>query len=343
MLYPPTGWPNCSTAHLVEHLVQQADQRRLYAEAARALTRACLEYMLSTPRWMIGSARVPLLQHPMGWRVNDRLFHVLPRVDAASLPTLKDLSRHRCQVELIVPPDGESSVKGHVASLLRDFNVDVHSVDSFVCTRVLLARLDLQQSSEEGLVELLRRYQRLVHTIPALHVDLPCDAAATCAGLTRERGPSAAAPTCEHDSPARTSGRGALSGHIPAVHWDDAWHCGVSEAMILDILDSALAALGDASAMRRLGPVTESDAIDQLLRLRDEIEPETPNATKAKILREIEAFVRRYDMICDDLWDRDEPIHQVYDRCVAIIGRPPAKFSEIHEYIQDVLQQLELD
>ena len=62
-----------------------------------------------------------------------------------------------------------------------------------------------------------------------------------------------------------------------------------------------------------------------------------------KILRELEAHVRRYDMLRDDLWDREEPIHAVYEWCVNAIGRTPEKFSAIWDYIQDALEQLDLE
>ena len=116
----------------------------------------------------------------------------------------------------------------------------------------------------------------------------------------------------------------------------------MDETQLLRIIDCALAAIGHPETARGIGFVRKRTVISDLLCLRQEIAPKNPAGLRAKVLRELEGHVRRHDMIFDDLWDREEPIRQIYNWCEQKLGRMPDSPSEMCEHVQDAVEALEL-
>jgi hypothetical protein len=158
--------------YFAEALLRQADAIGQYPDAARAIARASIEYMLSGPRWVNRPEPVELAPHPMGWRINRWIFHVMPRVDDDAVAQLVDLPRFKCDVDVLAPPWVASVARTAVLAVLPHFHVDVFSIDSYVDLRVLWTSLDLGHSHAVARAELLGRYKRLARTMPA--VDVQC-------------------------------------------------------------------------------------------------------------------------------------------------------------------------
>jgi len=170
MLDLPSKWLSCSTGCVVRELLRQADAIDQYPEASRAVTRASLEFMLSGPRWAGHRERTSLMPHPTGWRINNWLFHVLPRVDDDELTALADLPRFRYHLDLLTPPWAERVVRHALEAILPRYHVDVYSIDTYVDVRILWTRLDMKKRRSEALMDLLQRYARLVQTTPDISI-----------------------------------------------------------------------------------------------------------------------------------------------------------------------------
>ena len=170
MLELPPGWQSCSTGYVVKELLRQADAIGQYSEAARAMTRGSLEFMLSGPRWAGRLERSCVMPHPRGWRINDWLFYVLPRAGADVVMELKEVLRFRCHVDLIVPPWAECLVRHAVGAALPRFHVDVYSIANYVDLRMFWTSLDMNRGYAEALIDLLQRYTRLVQKMPNISI-----------------------------------------------------------------------------------------------------------------------------------------------------------------------------
>jgi hypothetical protein len=172
MLDLPPNLERCSTQYVVKELMRQADAIGHYVPAARALTLASIQYMLSGPRWVNRPRRASLLPHPMGWRINDWLVHVLPCLDSDALAALADLPRFKLDTDIVVPPGTVSVAESAVNAVLPRNHVDLCSIETFICTRVLWTRIDLNQLKRDALLDLFRRYRALVKGMAAVDLRL---------------------------------------------------------------------------------------------------------------------------------------------------------------------------
>ena len=170
MLTLPPGWSSCSTRYVVEHLLRQADAVHQYFQAAHAMTRASLEFMLAGPRWTSKNEQKALIPHPRGWRLNDWVFYVLPRVDDAALAELADSPRRRCNMDVLAPPWAEQVVRHAVEAILPRCRADVYSIDRYVDLRILFTTIDMNKRHADACLDLLQRYARLAHTIPDITI-----------------------------------------------------------------------------------------------------------------------------------------------------------------------------
>ena len=170
MLTLPPEWSSCSTRYVVEHLFRQADTVHQYFQAAHAMTRASLEYMLAGPRWTAHKEQKSLIPQPRGWRLNKWVFYVLPRVDDAALAELADSPRHRCGIDVLAPPWAEQVVRNAVQGILPRCRVDVYSIDRYVDLRILFTSIDMNQRHADALMDLLQRYARLPQTTPDITI-----------------------------------------------------------------------------------------------------------------------------------------------------------------------------
>lgn len=170
MLTLPPGWSSCSTRYVVEHLLRQADAVHQYFQAAHAMTRASLEFMLAGPRWTAHNEQEPLIPHPRGWRLNDWVFYVLPRVDDAALAELADSTPHTQDIDVLAPPWAEQVVRHAVQAILPRCRADVYSIDRYVDLRILFTTIDLNKRHADARMDLLQRYARLAHTIPDITI-----------------------------------------------------------------------------------------------------------------------------------------------------------------------------
>jgi hypothetical protein len=168
MLALPANWKTCSTGYVVRDLLRQADYAGLYAEAARAMTRASIDFMLSGPRWTGRVECLSSMTNPLAWRINDWVFYVLPRLDDNALNELAKLVQSRCNVDLIVPPWAEHVARFAVASISRRMNV--FSIDTYIDLRILWTSLEMEKRHSEALMELLQHYDSLVKAIPILSI-----------------------------------------------------------------------------------------------------------------------------------------------------------------------------
>jgi hypothetical protein len=171
MLDLPVNWQACSTGYVVRCLLRQADALGQYEAAARAMAFASLEFMLSGPRWTSQVDGAALTPHSSGWRINNWLFYVPPRIDDDLLDEIATLTSSQCSVDLIVPPWATQLARNAVAALSRNRRVIVSSVDSYIDLRILLTSLDLGAPHCDALIDFLRRYQRLVRDAPAVLVN----------------------------------------------------------------------------------------------------------------------------------------------------------------------------
>ena len=146
----------------------QADIMHQYPDAARAMTAAALEYMLSGPRWVNKPKRTSLMPYANGWHINDWIFYVPPRVDDETLAEIAELPPD--EVDVIVPPWAACTARSALKVLLPHHRIDVYSIDTYVCMRVLWSSIDLNHSSTEAHVNLLRRYKQHVETFPAVNI-----------------------------------------------------------------------------------------------------------------------------------------------------------------------------
>jgi hypothetical protein len=170
MLKLPNDWQSCSTGYVVTDLLRQAHAIGQYREAARAMTRSSLEFMLSGPRWINRPERASLLPYPNGWRINDWLFYVLTSVEDNTLDELAGLPRFRCNVDLIVPPWFARFAQYAVDAVLPRYHVDVYSISSYVDLRILWTRLDLDISHSGAISNLFGRYSVLVQSTTAINI-----------------------------------------------------------------------------------------------------------------------------------------------------------------------------
>ena len=170
MLKLSNDWQSHGTGYVVADLLRQANAIGRYREAASAMTRSSLEFMLSGPRWTNSRERTALVPHPNGWRIKNWLFYVLSNVEDDALDELARLPRFRCVVDLIVPPRIGRFARYAVEALLPRYHVDVYSISSYVDLRILWTRLDLNITHSEALSNLLERYSALVQSTPVIDI-----------------------------------------------------------------------------------------------------------------------------------------------------------------------------
>ena len=88
--------------------------------------------MLSGPRWACHRDRTVLVSHPKGWRINDRLFYLLPSVDDNALVELARLRRFRYSVDLIAPPWAAQVLRTAVHAVLPRDCVEVYAIGDYI-------------------------------------------------------------------------------------------------------------------------------------------------------------------------------------------------------------------
>jgi hypothetical protein len=169
----PPQWRSCCTRFVVSSLLRRADAIGQYPEAASAVLRSALEFMLSGPRWGERQRRAFLMPHPKGWRINDSLFYLLKNANDNTMVELSVLPRSRLAVNLIAPPSTEWLVQCAVKAILPDFRINVYSIDSYIDLRTLWTRLDMGMEHSDALASLLERYSQLTQFKPSISIDSP--------------------------------------------------------------------------------------------------------------------------------------------------------------------------
>lgn len=170
MLDLPSNWTSCSTRYVVENLLRQADAAHQYVQAAHAMTRASLEFMLAGPRWTAHKEQESLIPGPMGWRLKGWQFYVLPRVDDAAFAELADSPSHRLDIDVLAPPWAEQVVRHAVQGMLPRCRVDVYSIDRHVDMRVLFTSIDMNKRHADAQMDFLQRYARLAQMNPDIAI-----------------------------------------------------------------------------------------------------------------------------------------------------------------------------
>jgi len=146
-------------------LARKAHRFGRYEQAARAMARGAIDYMLSCPRWTHRPERAAVIARDGGWQVDNWLVHVLPSVDDSSILALRGLPNAKVDVEVIVPPWAEIIVKNAVKSLFPDGVIYVNPIDSYVASRVLSAGIELGESRYTAAEDFVRRYNTAVGSI----------------------------------------------------------------------------------------------------------------------------------------------------------------------------------
>jgi len=173
MLTLPAQWRSDCTQHVVEDLMRQARAVGQYADAARAIVGAALDFMLAGPRWSRRSDPVALREHPEGWRISDWWFHVPPCLDDEVFIRAAAVRRLRFDVDLIVPPGTRRLAEAAAKSFLRSrADVSVYPIDTYVELRILWTSLDSKMDHSKALTDLLHRYACLTRAKPDIHISL---------------------------------------------------------------------------------------------------------------------------------------------------------------------------
>lgn len=168
MLDIPPDWKQWTTAHVVTHILCQAQSLGRYPEAASAMVRSAIDFMLSGPRWSQGQNPISLIQHPNGWQLNAWRFHILPKVDDESVDAIAELSETTDGVDILVPPWSRSLLRRAVRAQFPNHPFDVLGVDDFCQYRLLWTGIDLNQNRADSIRWLLTRYNHLTQNTPTI-------------------------------------------------------------------------------------------------------------------------------------------------------------------------------
>jgi hypothetical protein len=172
MLKLPQNWRRCCGGYVIEDLLIQAEKAGHYSEAARAMAKAAIDFMLAGPRWNKHQPPPALVPLPTGWRLNDWIFHVLRTTNDDALKEMNDLPK-RLYIDVLAPPWSRDLITHAVRSAYPARHLSVTTVDAFCDTRLLLTGMDMGEVHSNCVHNFLERYRRIAHGNPAIRIRIP--------------------------------------------------------------------------------------------------------------------------------------------------------------------------
>ncbi len=172
MLKLPTNWHEWHAGPLVNELLAQAYRAGRYREAAQAVARAAIEFMLAGPRWKDHQPPPALLPISNGWQLQDWIFYVLPETSDDALHELFELLEGKPDIDVLTPPWSVFLLRHAIRLAYPKRYIRLSGTGEFCDTRLSWTGLDMGESHQHCIGDFLQRYRRITANNPHIKVSI---------------------------------------------------------------------------------------------------------------------------------------------------------------------------